>query len=198
MASLHAGNAETGKWLAVFERYASAAGAHVHMVGGPAEAAAVIAPAIEAPVRCTSAVRDPYPDLYRALRGELGQVDVVEDAPGASRSEIAASLAGGTGIVAAVAGVAETGSVVLADNALTDRLLGMLSEVCVVVLDASNIVRSLDEAGGLIAELDRAGHRYVSMVTGPSRTADIERVLTIGVQGPKALHIVVLSDGGTG
>jgi L-lactate dehydrogenase complex protein LldG len=197
MASLHAGNADTGNWLAVFERYASAAGARVHVAAGQAEAAAAIAPAIEAPARCAAAVRDRYPDLYRALQGELGQVDVVEDAPGASRSELAASLAGGTGIVAAAAGVAETGSVILADNALTGRLLGMLSEECVVVLDASSIVRSLDEAGVLIAELDRAGHRYVSMVTGPSRTADIERVLTIGVQGPKALHIVVLSDGGT-
>jgi L-lactate dehydrogenase complex protein LldG len=33
----------------------------------------------------------------------------------------------------------------------------------------------------------------VSLVTGPSRTADIERVLTIGVQGPKALHIVLFT-----
>jgi L-lactate dehydrogenase complex protein LldG len=34
----------------------------------------------------------------------------------------------------------------------------------------------------------------VSLVTGPSRTADIERVLTIGVHGPRALHVVVLVD----
>jgi len=43
----------------------------------------------------------------------------------------------------------------------------------------------------------RAGHRYISFVTGPSRTADIERVLTIGVQGPKALHIILIATEGS-
>jgi len=65
--------------------------------------------------------------------------------------------------------------------------------VCVVLLPATAIVPSLDEVAPLLAELDQAGHRYISLVTGPSRTADIERVLTIGVQGPKALQIIILS-----
>jgi L-lactate dehydrogenase complex protein LldG len=109
---------------------------------------------------------------------------------------LAVALSGGTGIVVAQAGLAETGSVVLADDALAPRLLSMLSEVCIVLLDASHVVPGLDEAGALLAELDRLGHRYISLVTGPSRTADIERVLTIGVQGPKALHIIVLMEEG--
>ena len=92
------------------------------------------------------------------------------------------------------AGVAETGSVVLADDALTPRLLGMLADLCLILLPAADIMPSLDEVGNLLHELEREGRRYVSLVTGPSRTADIERVLTIGVQGPKALHIIVLSE----
>ena len=60
------------------------------------------------------------------------------------------------------------------------------------MLPAAAIRPGLNEAAALLRELERAGHRYVSLVTGPSRTADIERVLTIGVQGPKALHIIVL------
>lgn len=46
-----------------------------------------------------------------------------------------------------------------------------------------------------IGALNGASPRpYVSLITGPSRTSDIERVLTIGVHGPRALHIVLLSD----
>jgi L-lactate dehydrogenase complex protein LldG len=110
------------------------------------------------------------------------------------RSAAAMALAGGAGVVLARGGIAETGSIALAYDGLAPRLLSMLSEVCVALLPASAIVPSLDEAGALLAELERAGHRYVSLVTGPSRTADIERVLTIGVQGPKALHIIVLTE----
>jgi L-lactate dehydrogenase complex protein LldG len=95
--------------------------------------------------------------------------------------------------VLAYAGVAETGSVMLADDAVAPRLAGMLADVCVAVLPAPAIVPNLDQAALLLGELDRVGHRYVSLVTGPSRTADIERVLTIGVQGPKTLHIIVLT-----
>jgi L-lactate dehydrogenase complex protein LldG len=96
--------------------------------------------------------------------------------------------------VLAQVGIAETGSIVLADDGLAPRLLSMLADVCVALLPASAIVPGLDEAGTLLAGLERAGHRYISLVTGPSRTADIERVLTIGVQGPKALHIIVIGE----
>lgn len=109
------------------------------------------------------------------------------------RSDVAVRLSGGTAVVFAHAGVAETGSIMLADDAMAPRLASMLADVCVAVLPATSIVRDLDQAGLLIGELDRAGHRYVSLVTGPSRTADIERVLTIGVQGPKMLHVIVLT-----
>jgi len=116
---------------------------------------------------------------------------------GLTRSDVAVRLSGGTAIVLAYAGIAETGSLVLADDAMAPRLAGMLADVCVAILPASAIVRDLDQAGLLLTELDRTGHRYVSLVTGPSRTADIERVLTIGVQGPKILHIIVLTGEGS-
>jgi L-lactate dehydrogenase complex protein LldG len=54
-------------------------------------------------------------------------------------------------------------------------------------------VPTLDEMGRTLSQLSREGTRYVSLITGPSRTADIERVLTIGVQGPKVMHIVILN-----
>ncbi|HKF35783.1 MAG TPA: LUD domain-containing protein, partial [Ktedonobacteraceae bacterium] len=53
----------------------------------------------------------------------------------------------------------------------------------------------LEDAANLIQQLTMASpdqRRYISLVTGPSRTADIERTLTIGVQGPKALCVIVV------
>jgi L-lactate dehydrogenase complex protein LldG len=180
--------------LGLFERYATAAGAQVTFAPDAGAAAALIAGMAGGQVKCRVEVCELYSELYTALLAAGLVVTVSEDivVPDASRSEIAAALAGGVGIVAGKAGVAETGSVLLADDSLAARLLSMLADICVVILPEASIVRDLDAVGELIAELDRQGHRYLSMVTGPSRTADIERVLTIGVQGPKVLHIVVL------
>jgi L-lactate dehydrogenase complex protein LldG len=182
--------------LETFEHNALAGGAQVSVVADQIAAAQLIAATSDGAIRCTEAARELYPLLYGALE-EAGNQPAVAEAHAngePDRSALAVALAGGTGIVVAHAGVAETGSVVLADDALAPRLLGMLSEVCVVLLSAQSIVPGLDEAGALLAEMDHGGHRYISLVTGPSRTADIERVLTIGVQGPKALHIIVLQE----
>lgn len=91
-------------------------------------------------------------------------------------------------------GVAETGSIVYAANARLDRLVAMLSPIHFALVYAENIVPDLEVAGGRVRELQvQEGCKYVSFVTGPSRTADIERVLTIGVQGPKELYIVLIN-----
>jgi L-lactate dehydrogenase complex protein LldG len=70
----------------------------------------------------------------------------------------------------------------------------MFSPIHFALVYAENIVPDLVVAGGKIRELQvQEGRKYVSFVTGPSRTADIERVLTIGVQGPKELYIVLIN-----
>jgi L-lactate dehydrogenase complex protein LldG len=182
--------------LEAFARYARASGAQVSLAPGEAATASLISGLAEGVVACTAAVLQGYPALRKALEDAGLRVAVAEDAAagdGLTRSDVAPRLSGGTAVVLARAGIAETGSVVLADDALAPRLAGMLADVCVALLPASGIVRDLDAGGEVLAGLDREGHRYVSLVTGPSRTADIERVLTIGVQGPKMLHIIVLT-----
>ena len=184
---------KNSEMIGQFKRNATTAGALVSVVSGAAAAAAVIAGIASGSAKCSAAVREYHPDLYNALHESGFTLTAIEDiTPGdEDRSTLAASLAGGVGIVAGRAGVAETGSVLLADDSLAPRLLGMLVDVCIIVLPRESILGDLDEAGVLISEMDRRGHRYLSLVTGPSRTADIERVLTIGMQGPKALHVVV-------
>ena len=56
------------------------------------------------------------------------------------------------------------------------------------------LVASLDDAAPVIRELSLNGRWFSTLVTGPSRTADIERVLTVGVQGPGKVMTLFVDD----
>ena len=91
------------------------------------------------------------------------------------------------------AGIAATGSVLLDLSAAGDRSCTSLARKHAVFLPASTIVADLYALHGLIDQmLTVNGTARLSITTGPSRTADIERVLTIGVHGPKELHLLIL------
>lgn len=91
-------------------------------------------------------------------------------------------------------GIADTGSLVLDSRPEDLRLATMLAETHVAVLPVS---RLQPNAFALEDELNRwmaSPPRYLAFITGASRTADIERVLTIGVHGPQELHVLLLKD----
>jgi len=91
------------------------------------------------------------------------------------------------------AGIASTGSLLLELSDPKERGATALPLIHVVFLKESTIVSDLYALQDIIAnELSSSGTAYLSLTTGPSRTADIERVLTIGVHGPKELHVLVL------
>ncbi|HLH26515.1 MAG TPA: lactate utilization protein [Chloroflexota bacterium] len=100
------------------------------------------------------------------------------------------------GVSWAAFGVAETGSVALASPAPGDRLVSMLPPLHLVLLRQSDLLADLDAAGARLRAWTAGAARqpYVSLVTGASRTSDIERVLTIGVHGPRAQHVLLLDD----
>jgi len=91
-------------------------------------------------------------------------------------------------------GIAETGTLVINSDSEEKRLITMISNVHVAILPVSNIREAaldmVDELEGLISNPSS----YTAFITGPSRTADIERVLAIGVHGPLELHIVLLEN----
>lgn len=92
----------------------------------------------------------------------------------------------------AEAGIAATGSLLIDLANREGRAATALAPIHAVFLDPSSIVPTLYDLGDRIGKLLRgSGQAYFSLTTGPSRTADIERVLTIGVHGPKELHILV-------
>ncbi|MDP1713678.1 MAG: LUD domain-containing protein [Anaerolineales bacterium] len=87
------------------------------------------------------------------------------------------------GVTNALCGLADTGSVLAADGALHASLL---PEIHIAVLKSSNILPSLSAAMDLVKDKKSA-----VFITGPSRTADIEMTLTIGVHGPKEIHVFI-------
>jgi L-lactate dehydrogenase complex protein LldG len=95
------------------------------------------------------------------------------------------------GISAVDFGLADTGTVVQDASSVPLRLASTLPEIHVALLRTGAILPGLDE---LMPRLEPARSPYLSFITGPSRTADIERVLTIGVHGPVRLVIVCVDE----
>lgn len=98
------------------------------------------------------------------------------------------------GITTARLAIAETGSVLLHENELASRSVSLMTQHLIVLCPASALVPSLDDAAPVLREIARTGPSYTTFVTGPSRTADIERELAVGVQGPGVVHVVFVPD----
>ena len=96
------------------------------------------------------------------------------------------------GVTVATLAVAETGSVLLIEPTPRDRAISLLTRHLIVAVSAEDIVEDLAEGFRWLGQQPRAA-AYATFVTGPSRTADIERSLTIGVQGPSRMTVTVLA-----
>jgi L-lactate dehydrogenase complex protein LldF len=90
------------------------------------------------------------------------------------------------GVTKAVCGLADTGSVLEANGEGSPLHASLLPEVHIAVLSKADILPSLPDAMHFVT-----GKRAAVFITGPSRTADIEMTLTIGVHGPKEIHVFV-------
>lgn len=181
--------------FAHFKERLVAAGGECYIVADLKEAVTVIAnhkalKAKEIVVPPLFAERLPWGSIIPLLQAngiEVREADTpaaVADAPaGLSNAELA---------------VAETGTVMLAENSLQARVVSMLSLTHFVLVKAQDLFPMLDDAGERLQQLTKPGpeqRRYISLVTGPSRTADIERTLTIGVQGPSDLCVLFVEEG---
>ena len=110
---------------------------------------------------------------------------------------IAAADIGVTGVDLAIA---ETGSLVLLSGSGRPRSTSLLPPYHVAVFDRSALVESLAQVGVFLEawhdgppEAGRGG--VINVITGPSRTADIELTLTRGVHGPKEVHAIFVEGG---
>ncbi|HEY7579338.1 MAG TPA: LUD domain-containing protein [Acetobacteraceae bacterium] len=94
----------------------------------------------------------------------------------------------------AFAGIAETGTLMLPAAPQRPTTLNLLADTEIVLLRASRLVGAYEEAWDMLrAELGEMP-RNVMLVTGPSRSADIEQTLELGAHGPRRLHVVLVDD----
>lgn len=124
------------------------------------------------------------PDALRSVGLEVVIPDA--DDPAATVADIP------VGIVRGEIAVAETGSVLVSEHALEDRVVTMLCHRLIQVVHADDVRSRLEDLATWLSE-HRGTAAFVSLMTGPSRTADIERSLTIGVQGPQEVGVRVLT-----
>lgn len=105
----------------------------------------------------------------------------------------AAAVEAAAGITGANFALADTGTVVLDSTDEALRLASTLPPCHFIILDPRKILADgLAAVGPLRLLQQRQSPDFIAFITGPSRTADIERVLTIGVHGPSELHILLL------
>ena len=99
-------------------------------------------------------------------------------------------------LTGAVAGIAETGTLLLASGPEAPVTLNFLPDNHVVVLKASQVVGAYEDGWDRLREIygRNALPRAVNFITGPSRTADIEQTIQLGAHGPRRLHVLLVED----
>jgi L-lactate dehydrogenase complex protein LldG len=101
------------------------------------------------------------------------------------------------GITSCFCALAETGTLVLLSSPETPASTHLLPATHVALVPASRIVATMEDAFALL-RAERGGveammPRAINMVSGPSRTGDIEQTIVLGAHGPFRVHIVVIT-----
>jgi L-lactate dehydrogenase complex protein LldG len=178
MHSVSAGPTPARLWE-TFARKATAVSASVHRAASVGAALDLLrAEVTGGAFVATASLHERWPALATAADGEAQRNTPTPEVVAAGR------LA-----------VAETGSVLVRETN-PDRGACYLAERLWLVVDAADVVPTLDQAFARVQEAVGSGAPYLTFMTGPSRTADIERTLTVGVHGPRALAILVIGEDG--
>ena len=95
------------------------------------------------------------------------------------------------GVTGTYCAIAETGTLMLLSGEHTDPVTSLLPDTHIAIVPATRIVRSMEDGWDLLRRERGSLPRQVAFVSGPSRTADIEMTLVLGIHGPYRVHIIL-------
>jgi len=175
--------------VALFKQNLEAVGGHCLIANGDAEIANALTQIISAlqktKLRAQRIAVSDAPELVRLMHMTDLEIEELGIAPGASDI-----FRFDAGISTTQAAIAETGTLVLDSVRERHRLVSLVPPVHIAILNASTIYMTLSETLSMLQSAEELSPA-VTFITGPSRTADIELTLTIGVHGPQELYVIV-------
>jgi L-lactate dehydrogenase complex protein LldG len=178
-----------------FEKTYEVLAGKVHLAEDTAAAAEVVRSILEETGASRVALGELPQELVRAIEqfGSERGVQVLKP-PFAGASLPDAIDAAQVGITAASFAIGDAGALVEVTTDDAVRLVSTLPRTHIGLVRAADLVETLDEAAPRLREIFRQQDRNcaVTFISGPSRTADIEMQLTLGVHGPEAAHAIVL------
>lgn len=97
------------------------------------------------------------------------------------------------GITGSFCAIAETGTLVFTTGAATPTATALLPDTHIAVIRADRVVSGMEEAFALVRNEHGGMPRAMNMISGPSRTGDIEQTIVLGAHGPFRVHILILA-----
>jgi L-lactate dehydrogenase complex protein LldG len=91
-------------------------------------------------------------------------------------------------------GLAETGSLVLLSSPSSPTPLNFLPDRFICVLQQDRVVEHIEDAWDLVRREHDSMPRALNIITGPSRTADVEQTIQIGAHGPRQVHVILYQE----
>lgn len=195
LPSFSQGGADACEGVGLFREKVLRAGGRIRDVHSAAEVSEYLRKLLPPDAPKKVAVSDGAERCARGLRALLKDAGAAvipsfhECAAGSSPAQYARELLEAcAGITSAQHALAETGTLVLHSGDEQHRLISLLPPIHVCILSPLAILANLES---LCA--DRSGEmpHALTLITGPSRTADIEQTLTVGMHGPGELHVLL-------
>jgi L-lactate dehydrogenase complex protein LldG len=179
------GQGDEAHRIAVFQRMMEGVGGTVEMLDDINDVPASVANYLRNTNR-PARIRHGDDELVRKLPWHRAQT--LEVAEGRAQDADTASL------THAFAGVAESGTIVQLSGAANPTTLNFLPEAHIVLLEAKDLHGSYEEVWAQLREVHGQGEmpRSVNMISGPSRTADIEQTIVRPAHGPKDMHVIIV------
>ena len=139
-------------------------------------------------------------EKYLQQQGTTGEVVVTDDIrksgilEGSPLKLVDAPTRGeeASAVTLAYAGIAETGSLVLLSSADSPVTTNFLPDNFICVLKQDDLLNDMESLWSRMHSEQRAMPRATNIVTGPSRTADVEQTIQMGAHGPRRVHVVIL------